>query len=112
MSAGGTARRDMARRGRSDAVVRDERDGRGEGMTGGGLASVRAVRSGGGGWVASGVRWARPLGFLFLIFLLAIPFLILFLLIHQLFGQNYQVINSYNTKTNFWSVFPYFYMAS
>ena len=67
MSADGSARRDAARRGRSDAVVRDERDGRGEGMTGGLHPSAREV-SVGVGWVASGVRWARPLGFSFSVF--------------------------------------------
>ena len=59
---GGTARRDGARRGRSDAVVREEEDGRGEGMTGGLHPSAREV-SVGVGWVASGGRWAWPLGF-------------------------------------------------
>ena len=72
----------------SDAVVRDERDGRGEGMTGGLHLSVRAVRCGGVGWVASGVRWARPLGFSFSVFTAWLALLILFLLVHNLFWEN------------------------
>ena len=61
VSGGGTARSDAARRGRSDAVVRDEGDGQG-GMTGGVPSSVRAREA--AGWVGFGAGWARPKDFL------------------------------------------------
>ena len=45
-----------------DAVVRDEGDGQGGGMTGGVPSSVRAREA--VGWVGFGAGWARPKDFL------------------------------------------------
>ena len=82
-----------------------------EGMTGGVIPSVRGV-SVGVGWVASGVRWAWPLGFSFSDFLLlANLFFFYFFYSTICFDKTFWPKLFYKTLTNFWNILPYFSKA-